>query len=315
MRKILAITVALMIAAIVLSPVMGYTIQSAGNQSYTVQSEKTNYTLQSEKANYTVTAGTPGHALTPDMLPGRTTPNAAVQVTKVPYSFKPGGAVPYSMQLGSGAQATIGGIQTPQTGETPARLGEGAPAVEPTVEPVVTQPAVSEVPPVNETPAVVDMPPVNETPAVVEVPPVNETPAVVDMPPVNETPAVPVEEPRFSIMGKVFDDANGNGAVDENETGLAAWTVSLEQPAGIIIANQTTAEDGSYAFMGLSAGEYAVSEVVQMGWTLVSPADGRYVVTITNMTIANLDFANQILPVPVEVPPENTTVPENTTTA
>lgn len=303
MRKILAITVALMIAAIVLSPVMGYTIQSAGNQSYTVQSEKTNYTLQSEKANYTLTAGTPGHALTPDMLPGRTTPNAAVQVTKVPYSFKPGGAVPYSMQLGSGAQATLGGIQTPQTGETPARIGEGAPAVEPTVEPVVTQPAVSEVPPVNE------------TPAVIETPPVNETPAVIEAPPVNETPAVPVEEPRFSIMGKVFDDANGNGAADENETGLAAWTVSLEQPAGVIIANQTTAEDGSYAFMGLSAGEYAVSEVVQMGWTLVSPADGRYVVTITNMTIANLDFANQILPVPVEVPPENTTVPENTTTA
>lgn len=277
MRKVLAITVALMIAAVVLSPAMGYTIQSAGNQSYSVQSEK---------INYTISAGTPGHALTLETIPGKTTPSAAVQVTRVPYSFKPGGAVPYSVKLEGGVQAApAGGVTTGVT--TPA------------VEPVVTPP-------------VVEAPPVNETPAVVEVP-VNETPVVEA--PVNVTPTAPVEEPAFSIMGKVFDDANGNGAVDENETGLAGWTVSLEQPIGTVIANQTTAEDGSYAFMGLSAGEYAVSEIVQMGWTLVSPADGKYVVTVTNMTIANLDFANQMLP--VEAAPENATEivtpPENIT--
>lgn len=300
MRKILAITMALMIAAVVLSPVMGYTIQSAGNQSYTVQSEKTNYTIQSEKTNYTIMAGTPGHELTLDMIPAKTTPAAAIQVTKVPYSFKTGGAVPYSVKLEGGVQ---GGVQTPQAAQEPAMLGEVAPVVEPAVEPVATQPAVSE------------MPPVNETPAVVEAAPSNETPAVVDMPPVNETPAVSAEEPKFSIMGRVFDDANGNGAADENETGLVGWTVNLEQPAGVIIANQTTADDGSYTFMDLSAGEYVVSEVVQMGWTLVSPADGTYPVTITNMTVANLDFANQMLPAPAEVPADNTTVPENTATA
>jgi hypothetical protein len=268
MRKVLAITVALMIAAVVLSPAMGYTIQSAGNQSYSVQSEK---------INYTISAGTPGHELTLDNIPGKTTTSSAVQVTRVPYSFRPGGAVPYSVKLEGGVQAAPAGGVT--TGVTPA------------VEPVATQP-------------VVEAPPVTEAP-VVEAP-VNETPVVEA--PVNETPAAPVEEPAFSIMGMVFDDMNGNGAVDENETGLAGWTVSLEQPVGTVIANQTTAEDGSYAFMGLSAGEYAVSETVQMGWTLVSPADGRYPVTITNMTIANLDFANQMLP--VEAPPENVTTPE-----
>jgi hypothetical protein len=291
MRKILAITVALMIAAVVLSPVMGYTIQSAGNQSYTVQSEKTNYTIQSEKANYTITAGTPGHELTPDMIPAKTTPIAAVQVTKVPYSFKPGGAVPYSVQLESSVQ---GGIQTPLTAQEPAILGEPAPVV----EPEVTQPAVTDVPPVNETPAVIETPPANETPAVIETAPANETPAVV------------AEESSFSIMGRVFDDANGNGAADENETGLAGWTVNLEQPIGVNIANQTTAEDGSYAFTGLSAGEYGIYEIVQMGWALVSPADNWYAVTVTNMTIANLDFANQMLPAAEEVPTENETVSE-----
>jgi hypothetical protein len=274
MRKVLAITVALMIAAVVLSPAMGYTIQSAGNQSYSVQSEK---------INYTISAGTPGHELTLDNIPGKTTTSSAVQVTRVPYSFKPGGAVPYSVKLEGGVQAApAGGVTT---------------GVTPVVEPVATQP-------------VVEAPPVTEAP-VVEAP-VNETPVVEA--PVNETPAAPVEEPAFSIMGMVFDDMNGNGAVDENETGLAGWTVSLEQPVGTVIANQTTAEDGSYAFMGLSAGEYAVSETVQMGWTLVSPADGRYPVTITNMTIANLDFANQMLPAPVEAAPENVTTPEEIVT-
>jgi hypothetical protein len=292
MKKVLAITVALTIAAIVLSPVMGYTIQSAGNQSYTVQSSKVNYSLQSEKANYTLTAGTPGHALTPDMIPGSATPGAAVQVTKVPYSFKTGQAVPYSMNLGSGAKAAPGGIQIPQTETTPARLGEGAPAVE-----AAAEPAATEVPPVTETPAVVEAPPANETPAVVEAPPANET----------QTPAAAAEEARFSIMGMVFDDVNGNGAADENETGLAGWTVNLEQPAGTIIANQTTAEDGTYAFMDLPAGDYTVSEVVQMGWTLISPAEGMYPVTITNMTVANRDFANQM------AAPENATAPVNAT--
>ncbi len=277
MRKVLAITVALMIAAVILSPAMGYTIQSAGNQSYSIQSEK---------VNYTITAGTPAHALTLENIPGKTTPGAAVQATRVPYSFKSGGAVPYSMKLEGGAE---------------------------TATPAVTTPAVTEQP-VNATP-------VAETP-VVEAP-VNETPAVeapVVEAPVNETPTAPVEAATFSIMGKVFNDVEGNGVLDNNETGLAGWTVSLEQPAGTIIANQTTAEDGSYAFTGLSAGEYSVSEVVQMGWTPVSPADGRYAVTVTNMTIANLDFANMMTPAPVEAPPveaapENATVPENTTPA
>ncbi len=309
MKKILAITMALMIAAVVLSPAVGYTIQSAGNQSYTVQSAKINYSLQSERVNYTLAAGTPGHELTADMLPGKATPGAAVQVTKVPYSFKPGGAVPYSLNLGSGSQAA-GGIQIPQTSETPARLGESVPAATETVAaPEVAQPVV-EAPPVNETPVVeappaaeqvVEAPPVNETPVVeappaaeqvVEAPPANETP-VVEAPPVNETPVV--EEPKFSIMGKVFDDANGNGAADENETGLAGWEVIIEHPTGTFFANQTTAEDGSYAFTGLSAGEYGVYESLQMGWSLVSPADNWYAITITNTTVAGIDFANQML--------------------
>ena len=46
MRKVLAITVALMIAAIVLMPALGYTNQVAGNQSYTaISAGRVNYSI------------------------------------------------------------------------------------------------------------------------------------------------------------------------------------------------------------------------------------------------------------------------------
>src|SRR5512135_2130411 len=104
MRKVLAITVALMIAAVILSPAMGYSIQSAGNQSYTAQT--------GPKVNYTISTGTPAHTLTLDMIPVRTTGAAAVQASRVPYSFQAGKATPYSMKLETGVQALPEGFQT-----------------------------------------------------------------------------------------------------------------------------------------------------------------------------------------------------------
>jgi len=61
MRKILAITVALMIAAIVLMPALGYTNQATGKQSYTAKSgSPVEYSLK--------TINVPAHNLTPDMV-------------------------------------------------------------------------------------------------------------------------------------------------------------------------------------------------------------------------------------------------------
>ncbi|NPV61214.1 MAG: hypothetical protein HPY61_01035 [Methanotrichaceae archaeon] len=287
MRKILAITVALMFAALVLSPAMGYTIQTAGNQSYTVQSAgDRQYSAHSEAINYTVSSGTPAHELTLESIPTKTVSGPAVQTTKVASSFKAGRVVPYTVTLGTGAKAVSEGVQV---AKEPASLGEQ------------TTPAATTAP-AAETP-VVEAAPATETAAV-------EAPAA-------ET-AAPVEEPKFSIMGTVFDDANGNGVMDENETGLADWTVALGEPAGAVLANATTSETGSYAFADLLAGEYVVSEVVPMGWALIAPVDGKYMVNLT-VDAAGLDFANQMLPAPepavnetfeLEMPPENITIPE-----
>ena len=113
---------------------------------------------------------------------------------------------------------------------------------------------------------------------------------------------------------------NGNGTMDNNETGLADWTVNLEQPAGKIVTSANTTTDGKFVFSDLSAGEYVVSEVLKMGYKLVSPADGKFTENITDKSVTGLVFANQAMPVAAEnapvapvVVPSNVTVPDNTT--
>jgi uncharacterized repeat protein (TIGR01451 family) len=54
------------------------------------------------------------------------------------------------------------------------------------------------------------------------------------------------------------------------QTGLGGWTITLEDGQG---AMQTviTGSDGSYQFIGLSDGNYTVSETLQDGWTNCTP--------------------------------------------
>ena len=96
----------------------------------------------------------------------------------------------------------------------------------------------------------------------------------------------------YAIEGIVYDDADGNGIKDNNEIGLADWTVNLEQPAGTVINTAITDANGKFAFTDLAAGEYTVSEIMQAGWNLIAPADGKIPVVISNGSITDLQFAN-----------------------
>jgi hypothetical protein len=256
MKKVLAITVALMIAAIVLTPALGYTNQAAGNQSYTAKSGSLgDYSFKS--------AGVPAHNLTPAMVANKHSFKApAVQSNRVPYSFKQGSAMPYSMKLNGVDNAVAMGYQTKKGA---ALLGS-----------------------MNKASATITATPAVETTPVETVPVANTT--------VPDVEPAPVEQPMFSIDGVVFDDANGNGVMDNNETGMVGWTVNIEQPAGTVINNVTTDNDGKFAFMDLAAGEYIVSEVIQMGWNLISPAEGKFTQNIINESATNLIFANQVVP-------------------
>ena len=262
MRKILAITVALMIAAIVLMPALGYTNQAAGNQSYSAKS--------GEKVGFSFTTGAPAHNLTADTLANKYSfKSAAVQSTRMPYSFKLGTATPYSVKLVGVENAVAEGMKTMKP---IAKLGSMNKA-EPAVAPVVAT-------------------------APVEAP--------------------PVVEPKFAIEGMLFNDTNGNGTMDSDEAGLAGWTINLTKD-GAVINSVATAADGKFAFADLAAGEYTVSEVLMQGWSIISPAEGKSVVNITDASVTDLVFANQLMPVvavPEVVVPavaENATAPANDT--
>jgi len=206
MRKILAITVALMIAAIVIMPALGYTNQAAGTQSYTAKSgDKVDYSFK--------TLDAPAHNLTPDMVVNRYSfKSAAVQSTRLPYSFQQGAVAPYSFNLLGVENAVAEGMKTKKP---VAKLGSMMEKAELVAAPVV-EPAAA---------------------------------------PVVEPVVVPVNETKFTIEGMV---------VDNNQTGLAGWTISLTMN-GAEINSVSTAADGKFAFSDLAAGEYSVSEVLMEG--------------------------------------------------
>ena len=288
MKKVLAITVALIMAAVVLMPALGYTDQSAGNQSYTATS--------AGRVNYSFSTGVPAHNLTENMVINKYSVHTpSVQSTRVAYSFKQGTIMPYSFNLVGVNNALKEGYQTKKA---PAVLGS-----------------------IAKTAATVSVPaPVAAAAPAAVAPAANVTAAPVVEAPANVTVAPVVVAPKFTIEGMAFNDMNGNGTMDNNETGLADWTVNLEQPAGTVVTTANTTTDGKFVFSDLSAGEYVVSEVLKMGYKLVSPADGKFTENITDKSVTGLVFANQAMPVAAEnapmapvVVPSNVTVPDNTT--
>jgi hypothetical protein len=79
-----------------------------------------------------------------------------------------------------------------------------------------------------------------------------------------------------TISGIVFDDLDNDGAQDLGEPGLAGVEVNLNGANGNF--STTSAADGSYAFLGVGAGEYVVSQVVLPGRTATTPSAAAVVV-------------------------------------
>ncbi|MBL8339550.1 MAG: pre-peptidase C-terminal domain-containing protein, partial [Rhodoferax sp.] len=96
------------------------------------------------------------------------------------------------------------------------------------------------------------------------------------------------------IGGQVFSDTNANGVLDDGETGLAGWTLTLDQGSnGSIEATTTTDAYGFYRFTGVGPGVYTVLQVSQAGWLQTGPAGGSHTAQPTSgEDIGSKDFAN-----------------------
>jgi len=275
MKRVLSITAALLLAAIIITPAMGYTIQAGAPSNYTISSGPV--------ANYSVSMGTPAQDLNYTQAVSVNAVQPAVTVQPTHYSFTTLGSTGYSMQVQSGATSVANQGYT--TAPSVARLGSVAQsqAVPVTSAPAAAMAAAAAAP--TATPA-----PAAQPAAPVEAPAAAPAPAV--------QPAAPAEAPTLSISGAAFDDSEGNGAKEANEAGLAGWMIDLEQPADTIIANATTAADGSFSFSGLKPGDFVVSEVVPSGWNVISPAGGKFNVNLTTTDVTGLDFANAKMTAP-----------------
>ncbi len=95
-----------------------------------------------------------------------------------------------------------------------------------------------------------------------------------------------------TISGFKFNDKNGNGQWDGDETGVGSWTIKLTKPDGST-ETATTKSDGFYLFENLPPDHYEISEESVKGWEQISPASGSHQVQIRTEDIANLNFGNR----------------------
>jgi hypothetical protein len=116
-RKVLAVITALVLAAIVFAPAMGYTISSQG---------RTNYTSNSERVNYTIGSGMPAHETVYNEEMAEHYPTYSISSTPMPYSIKLGATSPYSIKPGINPTKVLvlGGHKSSVLG-TAERVGTG----------------------------------------------------------------------------------------------------------------------------------------------------------------------------------------------
>ncbi|MFT3892851.1 MAG: SdrD B-like domain-containing protein [Anaerolineales bacterium] len=102
---------------------------------------------------------------------------------------------------------------------------------------------------------------------------------------------------RGTISGFKWNDLDGDGAVDGNESKLSGWTIRLCYDSGCTGVIQTTTTDasGNYNF-NVAPGTYFVREVQQPGWSQTWTPSGYYgplTITATTPTYSNMNFGNR----------------------
>jgi hypothetical protein len=102
-----------------------------------------------------------------------------------------------------------------------------------------------------------------------------------------------------TINGKVFNDANGNGALDSGEAGISGRTVWVDADNDKVVDTNekraTTDSSGNYSLTNVTAGSWVVRTVVPSGWTQTLPSGGFGIhATVSNgQTLNNQNFGTK----------------------
>jgi tetratricopeptide (TPR) repeat protein len=124
-RKVLVVTIALVLVAIVFLPAMGYTIQIGDKSDFSSH--------PGERINFTIGSGTPAHEITYQKNMAEQHRIHSFQSKAQPYSFRLGGRINYSINAMSNATMIVflGGWKPARIG-APGTIGKGlAVSIEP----------------------------------------------------------------------------------------------------------------------------------------------------------------------------------------
>ncbi len=97
------------------------------------------------------------------------------------------------------------------------------------------------------------------------------------------------------LSGTKFNDVNGDGVRDDDETGIENVTINLDLNSdGSIDRTTTTDASGAYQFADVGPGQHTITEVVPTGFVQTLPVNNNgYVQTVTSgVDINALDFGN-----------------------
>ncbi|MBI5217056.1 MAG: hypothetical protein HY960_14975, partial [Ignavibacteriae bacterium] len=93
---------------------------------------------------------------------------------------------------------------------------------------------------------------------------------------------------QVSISGMKFNDMDGDGMKDAEDTGLSNWKIYLN---GSATDSATTDVDGNYSFTNLGPGTYSLSEGVQSGWQQTT-SNPSAITTQSGTDVSGKDFGN-----------------------
>ncbi len=94
-----------------------------------------------------------------------------------------------------------------------------------------------------------------------------------------------------TIHGTVFDDSNGDGTQDTEESGIKGVNITLHQDNSTDLST-VTASDGSYEFVALGLGDYTVEETDPEGYSSTTPNVITASLTMTRQ-VAAVDFGDR----------------------